>query len=379
MPINTKREGRMGLVVFIVFLFISVIFIVGGVIGMAESGSGEDLSMLLVGIAILAIIVFFRMEARKTKRMRKWILSNKEAIYNGGSEYEGELITPDTKLIYYEFVVSLGSFTTSLPSRTVVDGTLNNVTFKIIYSLFTALFGWWGLPWGPIETIRALRSNMTGGNTTTPHDIIFYEGEGRPRIKGQTKLVRAAYYNQIDRVHALLHKGADVHAKDRDGRTALHRAAENGNVEMLELLLMNGADLHEKDAYGCTLLIRASVHGRSDMVRKLLSLGLDPNEGDHHGSLPLVYAGSRGYTNVIRLLLDRKADPNKATDNGTTALMKAVQCEEYWAVRMLLEAGANPFAVHGDGETTAFTIAEECEDKRMTELLLGANRVLTGQ
>ncbi|MDQ0113912.1 ankyrin repeat domain-containing protein [Paenibacillus harenae] len=366
------------MIVFIAFFIISSIFIVGGVIGLAENGSGDNLFMLLLGIAILVVILFFRKEARRTKRMRKWIMNNKEVIYNGGAEYEGELITPDTKLVFHELVISFG-VTVTFPSRMVVEGSLNHMTFKIIYSLFTALFGWWSLPWGPSETIRTLRNNMNGGNATTPHDIIFYYGEGRPRLKGQPKLVRAAYNNRLDRVHAMLHKGLDVHAKDRDGRTALHRAAENGNVEMLELLLMNGADLHEKDAYGCTLLIRASVHGRSDMVRKLLSLGLDPNEGDNHGSLPLVYAGSRGYTNVIRLLLNGKADPNKATDNGTTALMKAVECEEYWAVRMLLESGANPYAVHGDGETTAFSIAEECEDKRIKELLLDPNRALVRQ
>ncbi|WP_337104359.1 ankyrin repeat domain-containing protein [Paenibacillus sp. YIM B09110] len=72
---------------------------------------------------------------------------------------------------------------------------------------------------------------------------------------------------------------------------------------------------------------------------------------------------------VIQLLPDGKAVPNETTDNGTTALMKAVECEEYWAVRMLLEAGADPHAVHGDGWTTAFTVAEECKDERIMELL----------
>jgi hypothetical protein len=34
--------------------------------------------------------------------------------------------------------------------------------------LLSLLFGWWGLPWGPVRTIQALVVNFSGGLNVTP-------------------------------------------------------------------------------------------------------------------------------------------------------------------------------------------------------------------
>jgi hypothetical protein len=36
------------------------------------------------------------------------------------------------------------------------------------YSLVTLLFGWWGLPWGLVQTPLALYTNCAGGYDVTP-------------------------------------------------------------------------------------------------------------------------------------------------------------------------------------------------------------------
>ena len=35
------------------------------------------------------------------------------------------------------------------------------------YALLTLLFGWWGVPWGPIFSIGSLYHNLTGGKDVT--------------------------------------------------------------------------------------------------------------------------------------------------------------------------------------------------------------------
>ena len=42
-------------------------------------------------------------------------------------------------------------------------------TFKhsIGFTLITLIFGWWGIPWGPIYSIGALFSNLSGGKDVT--------------------------------------------------------------------------------------------------------------------------------------------------------------------------------------------------------------------
>ena len=38
---------------------------------------------------------------------------------------------------------------------------------SIGFTLITLLFGWWGIPWGPIHSIGALYSNFSGGKDVT--------------------------------------------------------------------------------------------------------------------------------------------------------------------------------------------------------------------
>lgn len=42
---------------------------------------------------------------------------------------------------------------------------------SITFSIITFLFGWWGIPWGPIYSIGSLYTNMTGGKDVT-QDVI---------------------------------------------------------------------------------------------------------------------------------------------------------------------------------------------------------------
>lgn len=43
----------------------------------------------------------------------------------------------------------------------------STVRYSIGFTLVTFIFGWWGIPWGPIYSIGALFSNLTGGKDIT--------------------------------------------------------------------------------------------------------------------------------------------------------------------------------------------------------------------
>ena len=44
------------------------------------------------------------------------------------------------------------------------------------YSLLTAIFGWWGFPYGPKYTFKALRTNLGGGIDVTDEVLSTVEG-----------------------------------------------------------------------------------------------------------------------------------------------------------------------------------------------------------
>ncbi|MGG1518702.1 ankyrin repeat domain-containing protein [Paenibacillus oryzisoli] len=353
----------------LLYVFLAVAA-VAGITGIAQLDFGMAGISFALGLCIVGIILAFKRETKKTQQFIGWLKENKDAIYNERAEYAGVPISPYTILSQYQTVISLGVFTSTIPSRMLIRESGQSTAFQLGYSLFAVIFGWWGLPWGPIQTVRALISNAAGGYKITVHEMIHF-GKARPKVKGMPPIVKAVYNNEFNKVIKLVDAGKDIHVKDSEGRSALLRAAENGNVEMFNYLVDHGANLQEKDKHGDTLLIRASVNGSGAVVKRLLELGSNPNDVNQDGDSALTHAASRGYTNVIGLLLEGKANPNLAHDHRLTPLMMAALFGETAAVKLLLAKGADPAITDGNG-MAAEGYAERRGHQHIVELLRSA-------
>ncbi len=77
----------------------------------------------------------------------------------------------------------------------------------------------------------------------------------------------------IDIAKALIKRGADVNAKDKDGITALMVAASHNNAPMLGLLLQSGADPAAKNNKGQTALDIAKLNGNLDAAQAISVIG----------------------------------------------------------------------------------------------------------
>jgi len=94
------------------------------------------------------------------------------------------------RFIYYAITVSLIIVTFKRTSGVyLVRGGENAVKRGLIFTLMTALLGWWGIPFGPKYTWLALRSNLQGGidvteevMSTVAGHILFQEAERQKRI-----------------------------------------------------------------------------------------------------------------------------------------------------------------------------------------------------
>jgi len=73
-----------------------------------------------------------------------------------------------TKIIVFQYCFSIFILSFKRPSPAfLVKVNESQWNLGIKYSLISFLFGWWGIPWGPIWTISTLFRNLKGGVDVT--------------------------------------------------------------------------------------------------------------------------------------------------------------------------------------------------------------------
>lgn len=81
------------------------------------------------------------------------------------------------KLVHFEWTVSLIVVTFRRRSQaTLIRAGENAAANSFPYTLLSLLFGWWGFPWGPRETIRSVRTNLHGGIDVTDEVMAVMAG-----------------------------------------------------------------------------------------------------------------------------------------------------------------------------------------------------------
>lgn len=156
------------------------------------------------------------------------------------------------------------------------------------------------------------------------------------------ELIIAARANDVEKVCALLDRGADPDVQVRYYEPVLFRAALNGNTEMARLLLERGADPNIQDDRDVTPLLEATDRGHVEIVRLLLNAGAKPDLASSHGRTPMSSATSHQRHEIVDLLLNAGVKMN---------LIEAVQACRIGIARELLATGADVNQTGKYGET----------------------------
>lgn len=98
-----------------------------------------------------------------------------------------------------------------------------------------------------------------------------------------TPLMRAVIGQQVDIVHMLIARGADINEADTSGSTPLHKAALLGNTALVQLLLDHGADTHATNSGGQTPLVHALFNSHA-AVATLLQAPVSVSSEEESGS-----------------------------------------------------------------------------------------------
>lgn len=93
------------------------------------------------------------------------------------------------RFVYYTYTLSFLLVTFKRTSGVyMIRGNENAVSKGNRFTLLSALFGWWGIPFGPKYTIESIRTNLKGGKDVTDEvmstvagHILFREAQQRKK------------------------------------------------------------------------------------------------------------------------------------------------------------------------------------------------------
>jgi hypothetical protein len=72
------------------------------------------------------------------------------------------------KFVVFQYCFSVLILTFKRASAVYFIRPDNGVVGKgLPYTFFSLLFGWWGIPWGPVYTISSILTNLRGGKNVT--------------------------------------------------------------------------------------------------------------------------------------------------------------------------------------------------------------------
>lgn len=137
-------------------------------------------------------------------------------------------------------------------------------------------------------------------------------------------LMDAISLNQTRFAKNLIERNANLSYTDSDGVTLLTQAAYLGLTDIVDALIVKGADFSAANKEGINPLIASASEGHVSIVQKLLERkGIDPDAKDKDGTNSLMAASVRGHKEVVELLLRHNAQVNAQNVDGHTALMFA--------------------------------------------------------
>lgn len=129
----------------------------------------------------------------------------------------------------------------------------------------------------------------------------------------------------------LIDRGANVNLfSPGNGATLLmYVICRRNKTGAAQLLIHRGADIHARAKDGSTCMIYAAQSGHENIIRLLLEKGAPPHLRDDKGHAAADYAGQRGDDGVVRLLRQAEEDywQRRARTAGATKLLPRLQID----------------------------------------------------
>jgi len=134
--------------------------------------------------------------------------------------------------------------------------------------------------------------------------ILYQYGSG---VYLRAQIRDAVDRGKIEKIRALILKGAPTNITYSNGKSLLHQALVMKYKNIVPLLIEEGADVNARDNRGITAIHFAAGQSYTAIVQQLIANGADIDARSETYGLPLHWAANSGAIEIVRLLIDAGA------------------------------------------------------------------------
>jgi hypothetical protein len=155
-------------------LVVAALFLVGFVANVVTGKveAGNTAIQWLIATTCIAAYVFVTREARARASFVAFLHEERDAIRAGTAQYRGQPVSYATRVRTCQVVLSFLLVSVRIESRPLIVGARRNRIIVAGSCIATFVFGWWGIPWGPLWSARAIANNLRGKPETSVGELL---------------------------------------------------------------------------------------------------------------------------------------------------------------------------------------------------------------
>lgn len=140
-------------------LVLSIFFFTGMGYNLYENDAPDAILQFFIGaVLFMYTLVFIRDRNMKRRWAELLVHQNAQDLIEAASN--DFYIQEDSELVQYEVCLSLGVLTFRRQTAYYIKDYHFTPLLNLMFTAFTFVFGWWGLPWGPVHTIGTIKHNL---------------------------------------------------------------------------------------------------------------------------------------------------------------------------------------------------------------------------
>jgi len=105
------------------------------------------------------------------RKFLRWLESNLDALAAGETVFRGVKVSARTEVVTFDLAFSVVVASFKIPSQMFIVGQHRIWPWRIAYTLLSLVFGWWGVPYGPVYTVQAVHGNLKTVNRRRLTDV----------------------------------------------------------------------------------------------------------------------------------------------------------------------------------------------------------------